>query len=72
MTITFTQSYKTGTTPNVVASVNQNDPTKLQTLEVYDVTSTGFTVRKKSLTSGSATVNADANIGFTWISIGTI
>lgn len=54
LTVTFTVPF--ATIPNVQCQIVNNDTSQLIMSEVYNVTTTGFTVRTKALTSGSATV----------------
>lgn len=54
LTVTFATAF--ATTPNVQIQIVNNDTSQLIMSEVYNVTTTGFTVRTKALTSGSATV----------------
>jgi len=68
VTVTFTIAFTA--IPNVIATMNNNSAGTLDAIEVYNVTTTGFTVRKKSITSGSATVGT-TNAGFYWLAIGT-
>jgi hypothetical protein len=54
LTVTFTTPFST--IPNVQCQIVNNDTTQLIMSEVYNVSTTGFTVRTKAITSGSATV----------------
>lgn len=54
LTVTFTTPFST--IPNVQCQIVNNDTSQLIMSEVYNVSTTGFTVRTKAITSGSATV----------------
>lgn len=66
--VTFPTPYSSP--PRVFTQPVNNSPTSLDQVEVYNVTATGFTVRKKTITSGSTTVGT-ANYSIYWLSIGS-
>jgi len=68
VTVTFAVAFTA--TPRVIVTMNNDSAGTLDAPEVYSVSTTGFTVRKKSITSGSATVGT-TTAGFYWIAIGT-
>lgn len=66
-TVTFTQSFKSATTPRVYCQVVNNSTGTIETPEVYGVSNTAFTIRKKSF---NGTVIGTANYTVTWLAIG--
>ena len=69
VSVTFPIAF-TSTPVAVNVTMNNNSAGTLDAPEVYNVATTGFTVRKKSITSGSATVGT-TNAGFYWIAVGS-
>lgn len=66
-TITFNQAFKAGTTPKVyVSQVNDSSGT-IEAIDVYAVTNTGFTIRKKSF---NGTTIGTVNYTVSWIAVG--
>ena len=66
-TITFTQAFKAATTPRVYTQVVNNSTGTLETPEVYSVSNTAFTIRKKSF---NGTTISTANYTVAWLAIG--
>jgi hypothetical protein len=66
-TITFTQAFKAATTPRVYTQVVNNSAGTLETPEVYSVSNTAFTLRKKSF---NGTTISTSNYTVTWLAIG--
>lgn len=67
-TITFNPPFKTGTTTRIYTQVLTDDSTASHySVEVYNITNTGFTMRKKKITSGTATA---ANFNVMWRAVG--
>lgn len=66
-TITFTQAFKAATTPRVYTQVVNNSTGTLETPEVYSVSNTAFTLRKKSF---NGTTISTSNYTVTWLAIG--
>ncbi|HKY45122.1 MAG TPA: hypothetical protein VJM50_18670 [Pyrinomonadaceae bacterium] len=66
-TITFTTPFKTGTVPRVFMSVVNNSAGSLDAPEAYNITATGFTMRKKSHNGTSITTS---NYTVVWRAIG--
>lgn len=69
-TITFPTAF--GAAPRVVANVAANEPTKVQCVKLYNITTTGFQFEKTEIVDGSGgVVVASANgVAFSWIAIG--
>jgi hypothetical protein len=68
-TVVFATAFSAA--PRVVASPAGNDPTKLKTVQVHNISTTGFSYNIKEITSGSATVNNTASgDAFTWFALG--
>lgn len=66
--ITFNPPFKTGTTPRIYTQVLTDDSTASHySVEVYNITNTGFTMRKKKITSGTATTT---NYDVMWRAVG--
>lgn len=66
--ITFNPAFKTGTTPRIYTQVLADDNTASHySVEVYNITNTGFTMRKKKITSGTATAT---NYNVMWRAVG--
>ena len=66
-TITFSQSFKSGTTPKVYCEIVNNSTGTIDQVETYSITNTGFTMRKKSF-NGSAI--GTANYTVNWWAVG--
>lgn len=66
-TVTFTQSFKSATIPHVYCQVTNNSTGTIECPEVYSVSNTAFTIRKKSF---NGTVIGTANYTVTWMAIG--
>ena len=66
-TITFSTAFKAGTTPRVFCSVVNNGAATLDGPEVYSVTNTGFTLRKKQYNGTAITT---ANYTVDWFAVG--
>jgi hypothetical protein len=66
-TITFSTSFKSGTTPNVFIQLVNNSASTIDSPEIYSVSRTGFTVRKKSF---NGTTISTANYTVQWLAIG--
>ena len=66
-TITFSQAFKTATTPRIWCQIVNNDTGTIQNVEVYSISNTGFTMRKKSF--DGATIGT-SNYTVYWEAIG--
>lgn len=69
VTITFPKVFLSN--PHIFIQMSANSDSTLESTEVYNVSNTGFTVRKKKLTSGSNTVGL-STAGFTWRAVGEL
>lgn len=66
--ITFNPAFKTGTTPRICTQVLTDDNTASHySVEVYSITNAGFTMRKKKITTGTAT---QTNFNVVWRAVG--
>lgn len=65
--VIFSQSFSTP--PVIFTQQINNNPSTLGVVEVYNVSATGFTMRKKSLTSGSNNIGTE-NFAVHWLAIG--
>lgn len=54
--------------PKIFAQSINNSPTTIDQVEVYNVTSTEFTARKKTLSAGTV---GTSNYSFYWLAIGS-
>lgn len=66
-TITFSTSFKSGTTPLVYCQVINNGPSTLDSPEIYSVSRSGFTLRKKTF---NGAVVSTSNYSVSWVAIG--
>ena len=66
-TISFSQAFKAGTTPQVFAQVVNNAAGTIENVEVYSVSNTAFTMRKKSF---NGTTIGTSNYTVNWMAIG--
>ena len=67
-TITFNPPFKVGTTPRIYTQVVTDDSTASHySVEVYGISNTGFTMRKKKITTGTATAT---NYYVMWRAVG--
>lgn len=67
-TITFNPPFKTGTTPRIYTQVLADDDTSSHySVEVYGISNTRFTMRKKKITTGTATAT---NFNVVWRAVG--
>jgi hypothetical protein len=66
-TVVFSPTF--AATPFVTLSQANNSPTTVESLEYYNLTSSGFSIRCKALTSGSTTVSSSSP-SVSWIAIG--
>jgi hypothetical protein len=62
-TITFSQAFKSGTTPKIYVQAISDSPGVSLTIDAYAITNSGFTMRKKS--NGSNT-----NFTVDWMAVG--
>jgi hypothetical protein len=69
-TVTFTVPFKAGTSPRMFSGLQSNNAGTLEQVEFYSISNTGFSVRVKSLTSGSSTIGT-ANRIVDWMAVGT-
>jgi hypothetical protein len=70
VTVTFPQVFFAPPTSIQITMINNSDLT-VESCELYSVSNTGFTVRKKKLTSGSNVVGL-STAGFYWRAIGEL
>jgi hypothetical protein len=66
-TITFNQAFKAATTPRVYCQVVNNSTGTIETPEVYSVSNTAFTIRKKTF---NGTTISTSNYTVAWVAIG--
>ena len=66
-TISFNQVFKAGTTPRVYVSPVNNSSGTIEAVEVYAISNTGFTIRKKSF---NGTAIGTSNYSVSWVAIG--
>lgn len=67
-TITFNPPFKVDTTPRIYTQVLTDDSTASHhSVEVYGISNTGFTMRKKKITTGTATAT---NYNVMWRAVG--
>lgn len=67
-TIKFNPPFKVGTAPRIYTQVLTDDSTASHySVEVYNVSNTGFTMRKKKITTGTATAT---NFNVMWRAVG--
>jgi hypothetical protein len=66
-TINFSQAFKAATTPRVYCQVVNNSTGTIETPEVYNISNTAFTLRKKSF---NGTTISTANYTVDWLAIG--
>lgn len=65
--ITFTSAFKSGTVPKVFCQIVNNSAASLDSTEVYAVTNTGFTLRKKTFNGTAITAT---NYTVLWVAFG--
>lgn len=68
--VTFPVPFKAGTVPRMFTGFQSNSSGTMEQAEFYNVTNTGFSVRVKSLTSGSSAIGT-ANRTVDWMAVGT-
>ena len=66
-TISFNQAFKAGTVPRVYVSPVNNSSGTIEAVEVYAISNTGFTIRKKSF---NGTAIGTSNYSVSWVAIG--
>jgi hypothetical protein len=66
-TITFATAYLTA--PRVYCQASENTPTQIESVEIYNVTTTQFTMRKKYFDGASISTK---NYSVNWMVVGTI
>lgn len=66
-TITFNQAFKAATVPRVYVSTVNNSATTIEEIDVYSVSNTAFTMRKKSF---NGTTISTSNYSVSWTAFG--
>ena len=66
-TITFPVAFKIATTPKVYAQAVNNDAGTIDSVEIYNISRTSFTIRKKSF---NGTTIGTSNYTVSWIAVG--